>query len=57
MIFGDKKNSKRTAQLKSVLEDVVDEALKRQARELVRQQEEQNLPQCPWNLSLVSRVT
>ena len=42
MIFGDKKNSKRTAQLKSVLEDAVDEALKRQARELARQQEGQN---------------
>lgn len=42
MIFGDKKNSKRTAQLKSVLENVVEEALKRQARELARQQEEQN---------------
>lgn len=42
MIFGDKKNSKRTAQLKSVLEDAVDEALKRQTRELARQQEGQN---------------
>lgn len=42
MIFGDKKNSKRTVQLESVLEDVVDEALKRQTRELARQQEEQN---------------
>lgn len=42
MIFGDKKNSKRTAQLKAMLEDVIDGALKRQARELARQQEEQN---------------
>ena len=38
MIFGDKKNSKRTAQLKSVLEDAVDEALKREARELAHAQ-------------------
>ena len=42
MIFGDKRNSRRTAQLKSVVEDVVEEALKRQARGLAQQQEEQN---------------
>lgn len=42
MIFGDKSKSRRMAQLKSVVENVVEEALKRQSRELVRQQEEQS---------------
>ncbi|MDE7184909.1 MAG: nucleotide exchange factor GrpE [Lachnospiraceae bacterium] len=41
MIFGNKNNSRKTAQMKSVMQEVMTEAFQRQTQELSRMQEEQ----------------
>lgn len=41
MIFGYKNNNRKTAQMKSVMQEVMTEAFKRQTQELSRMQEEQ----------------
>ena len=41
MIFGSRNNNRKTAQIKSVIQEVVAEAFMRQKQELSRMQEEQ----------------